>query len=144
MLFYRYRKSGIFSKKIISITCFLSFTILAYLSYYYRDILVIAGNAQYFKLINLFSGLSFIFLFVLVEKSRFLNNFIFQKMGVNSYSMYIFHFLPLWVIPTLKNEYLIIPLFIFITIVTYLLSIPSIKYLETPFIKLGSKIIKKN
>lgn len=143
MLFYRYRKSAIFSKKILQIMCFLSFTFLSYLCYLCKDVLVIDGNPQYFKFINLFSGVSFIFLFVLVEKSKFLNNLIFQQVGVNSYSMYILHFLPLWVIPTLKNELVIFPLFLFITIVTYLLSIPSVRFIETPFIKLGKKIINR-
>lgn len=94
-------------------------------------------------LVPLFCGFSFCGLVRLIQKGK-LNFEIFQKMGVVSYSVYITHFIfAYYLLP--ETDYFLVMVFyiIFTLILCYFMGVFLEKYVEKPFIKLGSKLINK-
>ncbi|MET3535204.1 peptidoglycan/LPS O-acetylase OafA/YrhL [Chryseobacterium limigenitum] len=130
--------------KLLSIIVFILLTILA--------IYISANNNDYkykgfryaFRIIPMISALSFCFLFIVVENSRFINNAVLQKIGINSYSIYIIHFVPaFYFLPKMNGYFNFILAYLFIIGVSYFVSILLNKYIEKPFVKFGSKLINK-
>lgn len=108
-----------------------------------NDLFKFKGFRYAFRIIPMISALSFCFLFVIAENSKIINNTVFQKIGINSYSIYIIHFiLPFFILPKMEGYGLFILIYLLVVSSSYLISIILNKYVEKPFIKLGNKIIK--
>ena len=100
-------------------------------------------------------ALSFVFLINMFKKVRWLNFRILVKIGILSYSMYIFHIIFAFKLSTIissqlkhkinsnYNLFVLIALYAMSIIGTYLIAILSDKYIERPFIKKGKRIIEK-
>lgn len=124
---------------------FLCCTIISLLSYKIKF-------PFHITLITVFSSLSFVFLYFIFERKRYLNPVFLQNIGRASYSMYIFHFVVMWGYFYLINKYNFntpspgINLIIHFSIVvwfTYLISSLSMKLLENNFILLGKRVINR-
>lgn len=93
-------------------------------------------------LIPILSAIAFCCLFLIVEKSKIINNKIFQKIGEKSYSIYVIHFVfTLYILPKMNGYFLFIIAYLSVVVLSYLISIVLNKWLEKPFIKLGHEVI---
>ncbi|MCT2407873.1 acyltransferase [Chryseobacterium antibioticum] len=129
ILYYNYNKK---ISLLNAIFIFIAFTVI---SFYFWKI-------KSFIFVPLLSGISFCGLIKILEKT-FINNIIFQKIGMVSYSIYIIHFILAFYLldPTEKLQNML--LYLILTIVTcYPVALILERYLEKPFINLGNKIIK--
>lgn len=103
----------------------------------------------FFSVIPTIAGISFLFLFKLLELRSELNLAIVRRIGVVSYSMYIFHFVPVRASRLLSpklEQYLggdltLLILFISSVILTFSVALLSERYVETFFIRLGKKVV---
>ncbi len=134
ILFYIYRNK--FNNLPIAITGFIIFTTVTF-SLAYFDI------ANSYKIIPFSSALSFCCLFVISTKTLLINNKLFQEIGINSYSIYVVHFiLPFFVLPKMNGYPMFIGSFILVVLCSYLISVFLNKVIERPFIEVGKQIIK--
>jgi peptidoglycan/LPS O-acetylase OafA/YrhL len=105
----------------------------------------------FFSIIPFISGLSFVLLIELFQKTEFLNHPLLIRIGQVSYSMYLFHFIFAWYITKYlasKLDFMPVPIllaifYIFSVSFTFGLALISEKYIENPSIELGRIIIKK-
>ena len=125
--------------------------LFGFIFFTYISIFLWRLNINYlFSLIPLVSGLSFVFLMEIFRKNELLNRNIIVKIGKISYSMYIIHFIFAQTLTGMIQSKFVnhlgseISLLIFYTISicgSYYFATLSEKYIETPFIELGRKII---
>ena len=106
----------------------------------------ISGQESYykfsFKIVPIISAISFCLLFILAENSKVLNNTFLQKVGINSYSIYIVHFvLPFFILPKMQGYLTFILTYFLVVGSSYFISYALNKFIEKPFIKLGNKLI---
>ncbi|WP_278551582.1 acyltransferase family protein [Elizabethkingia bruuniana] len=93
--------------------------------------------------IPLTAAISFCGMIKILEKTR-INNYVFQKIGIVSYSIYIIHWvLPFYVLPKTDSLLILLIYFIVTTIVSYLIALFLEKTIEKPFIGLGQSLITK-
>ncbi|WP_084694531.1 acyltransferase family protein [Chryseobacterium vrystaatense] len=93
-------------------------------------------------LIPILSGIAFCCLFLIAEKSKIVNNRIFQEIGEKSYSIYIIHFVfTLYILPKMNGYFLLTIAYLSVVVLSYLMSVVLNKWVEKPFIKLGHKVI---
>lgn len=130
----------IFSKKLSMLLLCLSL-ISAFLNFNYTF---------HITLTPLISGFAFIFLLNLFEKHDWLNATFLMKLGKQSYSMYIIHFVFAWQGSKLTNKFLfgqwhpsaiLILCFFGTVLITYMISLLSERFIEKPGIALGRKLI---
>lgn len=95
------------------------------------------------------SSFSFVFLIEIFRKNEKLNISILSSIGKVSFSMYLFHFLFTYSIPLLPSfivdggDTSLFILFLLIVSLSYLVARLSYKWIEKPFIALGSQLISK-
>lgn len=122
---------------------FLAFTFLGLYTSFNENLFKFRNYYFALRLTPFLAAFSFCFLFIIIEKISLLNNIILQKIGINSYSIYIVHFVfAFYLLPNVNNDYGFILTYIFITIASYIIAIVLNKYIEKPFIKIGGSIIK--
>lgn len=123
------------------------FIVLTALSVYLWRILQIN---YLFSIIPFISGLSFLCLIEIFRKVDVLNHPFLIRIGKVSFSMYIIHFVFAYtvsgkVLPKLLNvvnsELILVLLFVFSALASFILALLSEKLIEKPFVKLGKKII---
>lgn len=158
--FYNFNILNQISVFIIGILFFLNkkrltnvrFSTIAFILLTILAIYISANNNDYkykgyrfaFRIVPILSALSFCFLFIIVENSKFINTLVLQKIGINSYSIYIIHFVPaFYLLPKMDGYFNFILAYLFIIGASYFVSIVLNKYIEKPFVKLGSKLINK-
>lgn len=158
--FYNFNILNQISVFIIGILFFLNkkrltnvrFSTIAFILLTILAIYISANNNDYkykgyrfaFRIVPIISALSFCFLFIIVENSKFINTLVLQKIGINSYSIYIIHFVPaFYLLPKMDGYFNFILAYLFIIGASYFVSIVLNKYIEKPFVKLGSKLINK-
>ncbi|GAB0157529.1 acyltransferase [Chryseobacterium sp. Alg-005] len=132
-------KEKIKINKYLSGLFFIVFTILS---------IYISGKEEYykfsFKIVPVLSAVSFCFLFIVAENSKIVNNIVFQKIGVNSYSIYIIHFiLPFYFLPKMNGYIDLFFAYLLIVTSSYMVSKILNKFIEKPFIKAGNILINK-
>ncbi len=104
-----------------------------------------------FAFIPVCAGISFMLLLNVLRDLRYANPFL-QRIGQVSYSMYIFHFIFVWyLVPNMIGnlgkiimpELLLIFSFILVTGLTFLISVFSHKYIESPSVRWGKVLISR-
>ncbi len=142
MLFFLHKKHFTGFKNAVIV--FICFTALALFVSANSEMFKLWGYRYAFRVIPILSAIAFCALFIIAEQSKLINNIVFQKIGLNSYSIYIIHFvLPFFILPKLNGYMDLIMAYILILTSSYIVSKYLNKYLERPFINLGSRIIKK-
>ncbi|WP_418124231.1 acyltransferase family protein [Chryseobacterium sp. PTM-20240506] len=127
-----------------SVIIFLLFTSFGILISGNQELFKFGGYRYAFRIIPIISAISFCALFVIAEEFKIINNIVFQKIGINSYSIYIIHFiLPFFVLPKMEGYLMFTLIYGLVVGSSYLISIILNKYIEKPFIQLGNRIIKK-
>lgn len=95
----------------------------------------------------IFSCLSFVFLIQIFRKNVTLNFKVLSDIGKVSFSMYLFHFLLVYSIPLLfvnwtqYGIFSLLPIYLIIVLLTYIIGRLSFLFIEVPFVNLGKKII---
>lgn len=105
----------------------------------------------HFMVIPLLAAISFLFLGLFLREINSFNKMLIE-IGRKSYSIYIFHFIVVWILTPFINKYvggfidgnilLVIALAINICI-TFLISMLSCRFIEKPFIAIGKKFIEQ-
>jgi len=147
------------------------FLVGIYLYYLDKDsLLPIRGNLPFFVIVTiiavvlsvwdakfvymfipLIAALSFIFLFIVIKNSEYINFKFLQRIGQLSFSMYILHFIFALEVshqiekilrPLVPQSFILILLFIFTVGSTYILALVTEKYIEKPGQKFGKNLIR--
>lgn len=128
--FYRYNKKLVLKNAVL---IFVGFTIITIVLWVLKLAIFIPVSAAF----------SFCGLVKILEYDLFNFEFL-EKLGKVSYSVYLLHFIFVFYLLPNQNQFIFIPLYIIVTtLCTYFLASLSEKYLERPFIQLGSKIISR-
>ncbi|MCT2563937.1 acyltransferase family protein [Chryseobacterium herbae] len=126
-----------------AIIIFVIFTAIALFVSGNQDLFKIKGYRYAFRILPIISAISFCSLFVIAESFNIVNNIVFQKIGINSYSIYIIHFvLPFFILPKMEGYVNFIMAYVIIVTSSYVISKLLNTYVEKPFISLGNRIIK--
>jgi peptidoglycan/LPS O-acetylase OafA/YrhL len=97
------------------------------------------------------SGLTFVLLLNILKELKYSNTFL-EKIGQVSYSMYICHFIFVWyLVPGIMLNFnkfvdphiILISSFLLVTVFSFLVAQIIYKYIESPGIKLGKRLIAK-
>ncbi|OPC34844.1 acyltransferase family protein [Elizabethkingia miricola] len=98
---------------------------------------------HFIVLIPLTVAISFCGLIKILEKT-IINNIIFQKIGIVSYSIYIIHWIfPFYILSKTDSLPMLFIYFILTAVISYLIARVFEKIIEKPFIRLGQKVITK-
>jgi len=134
--------------------CSLNFNIFMFVLFSFFSLMLWRYKINYlFTVIPLLSGISFVFLFLLLRNNKWLTSKIIGKIGKYSYGIYITHFIFAWFVPEyflypmlkdILSSNLIFLLSIIITLVgAYLLSSIFYRVIESPVVIFGSAIIRR-
>lgn len=95
---------------------------------------------RWFEFVPLSSGISFCGLLKILEKTS-LDHPFFQKIGKVSYSIYVVHFIfAFFLLPENQSIVWFLPFLVVTFALSYFISVLLEKYIEKPFIKIGSKL----
>ncbi|UDQ54979.1 acyltransferase [Chryseobacterium indologenes] len=97
LFFIHKRHFNDLKKAVVVFLCFTAFALFVSTN---SEDFKIFGYRYAFRLIPMISAVSFCALFIIAEQSKLVNNVIFQKIGLNSYSIYIIHFILPFFYPT--------------------------------------------
>lgn len=127
MIYYKYSQMITLKFGIIMFIIFTGMTVM----FWYLKI---------FTFVPVISGISFCGMLKVLEKTA-LNNVVLQKIGKVSYSIYVVHFIfAYYLLPKTDKTFWLIPYLLFTFFVSYYISVLLERYVEKPFIKLGSKL----
>lgn len=128
--FYRYNKKLLLKNAIL---IFIGFTLTTIVLWALKLAIFVPVSAAF----------SFCGLVKILEYEVFNLKFL-EKLGKVSYSVYLLHFIFVFYLLPSQDHFIFIPIYIVVTtLFTYYLAVVSEKYLERPFIQLGSRIIKR-
>lgn len=132
-----------FKSTIVNASGLVLFTIIA-------SCLWVVKQPYLFSIIPIVSGISFLFLIKLFEMNDILNVSFIGRLGIASYSMYLFHFIfahkaarliSMKLVNIIGGDLSLIILFIMSVSLTFLVAVISERYIESYFINTGKKII---
>jgi peptidoglycan/LPS O-acetylase OafA/YrhL len=145
-LYTAYKKNNL--QKINKFLCILLFIIFSYIA----GFLMINGSTYFILSVAIFpfiSGLSFIFLFVVLQYSN-IKRLILSKIGIISYSSYLIHFIFAFyltkglskIFSFIQADIQLIVLYCITVLLTFFAATFLYKYIEIHGVKLGKRIIE--
>ena len=111
-----------------------------------------SGIPHVFSIVPAAAGLSFLFLVEYLRRDTVLNNRLVRRIGVVSYSMYVFHFLFAWTMTVnatrraaghLPPDALVLACYLLAVAFTFVIALMSEQWIERPFIRLGKRLVTR-
>lgn len=147
MVYYFVNKDNAwpFRSTLSNVLGFVLFTALALALWRLRE-------PNFYSIIPVISGFSFVFLFKIFELNDFLNSPLVRRIGAVSYSMYLLHFIFAHKLSKLVSKQLtdvvgadvaVLVLFVCTVSLTFILAVLSERFFEAYFIEQGKRFISK-